>query len=112
MIHKFVEKPIGDTPADCEMFRYYNRLAAGETLNRQEKDRLMDTLYGPGGMGGPTYRFQGWQCYFNEVLPAFIVQQFDLRKMWAPDAASIRKVMHSPIQNLYLIVGATAQELV
>lgn len=111
-IHKFVTHKVSDTPPTCEAFRFYLRLKAGEKLNREEKDRVAELLYGSCGSAGPIYRRGGWQCHFSEVLPAYIVEQYGgLRKVWAPDATSLRKALHGRIDSLYKVEGNVVQEV-
>ena len=91
------EKPDDDTT------RLLEKAIRGESLNRQEKDRIGEILYGLFGSHGPTYKLAGWAWNMASCLPRILVQYKYDRCFWphyAPDKTALRKALILPIEQM------------
>jgi len=96
-ISKFSETAHTEKP-DTETTRLLERVMQDDKLNRQEKNKLADILYGTFSPHSPVYRLHGWAWYMQSYLPRFLVS-FNYGKEFNPyyahDKTALRKVLHS-----------------
>ena len=104
---KFSKCAVGDKP-DNETTRLLEKMQAGGSLTREEKDRVANILYGLFGAGGSSYRLLGWQWDMSRHLPRFLVQYKYDSHFWpyyAPDKTSLRKALTGPIREIVAAPG-------
>lgn len=82
----------------------HEMLERGEKIHREDKDWLVQKLYGVFGYSGPIAKSMGWAWDFTEFLNLYLVKQYgEWHEYRSFDKTSLRKALHGPIEKIILV---------
>lgn len=85
---------------DNDITRLLEKAMRKEPLNREEKDRVGNLLYGTFGSQAGTYKLAGWAWNLRSCLRRILVQfrwGVTFHPYYAPDKTALRKALTLPI---------------
>lgn len=92
-----------DTKPDNDITRLLEKAMRGESLNREEKDRIANQLYGTFGSQSSTYKLAGWAWSMSGYLRRILVRfnwDNNFHPYFAPDKTALRKALTLPIKEM------------
>jgi hypothetical protein len=92
----FHDRVSSTPPSGGTMVDFFNRLANGEELTREEKNTVFHELQSNGGKG--YYRLAGWSFNFRQFMSLYLVKHtYDNHwvEIWAFDKTCIRSSFYT-----------------
>ena len=93
-IYKF-SKTASEKKPNTEITNLLERAMKKENLCREEKDRIVEVLYGTFGSQSHSYKLGGWKWNMSYCLKEYWVRfkYGQIQSFYAPDKTSLRKVL-------------------
>ena len=99
--YKFVKWEVPEKP-NTETTRLLEKATSNfNGLNKNEKNKIAEILYGLGGGSSSTYKLGGWAWPMSRYLPKILVKQHgNWQEYYAPDKTSLREALGGTIQEM------------
>ena len=88
---------------DNDITRLLEKAMRGESLDREEKDRIGNLFYGIFGSQSATYKLAGWAWNLSGSLRRILVSYRGANTFhpyYAPDKTALRKALTLPIREM------------